>query len=1744
MKKIMKKLQKQNISSFIILFIFIFLNFIVTIISQTEITYDPPRYEIHIFFGKTGLNTLYCDDNIEIYDTENINYYKIDENNNKININSYITKNSAEGFCQYPIKYNVNSIDEKIIIEIIGSPKKLKQLFADSHIKKIERFDYSFPIDETDMNGMFYHCTELEYVDLSNFTFSNTKDVSKMFYSCPKLTKIIFPVNAQSNNIEDFSDMFSFSTELKTVNLSSFSFQKAKNMGYMFNGCTKIENIIFSKNEVAQNVEIFSDMFSSCKNLISLDLSGFSFKTMRNMAYMFNGCTNLVSIKFPTNEKATNIQHIKYMFAGCSNLKSIDMSGLSFVNIVDINSLFNGCSSLETLILPQNETATNIQDFSLMFYGCWSLKEIDLSNIDFANAKKLSYMFYQCKSLENIQLHTSVKATKVENYQSMFLYCENLKTIDLSNFSFTRAKDLSAMFLYCSNLETLILPKDELATNVEDISYMFAICFKIKRIDLSGISFTKIKDMSYLFSNCISLETIIYPDDIETSYNIENIAYLYANCHQLTTIDLSKFNFEKVEDLSYLFFSCINLENIIPPTTSMNNIKIMEHTFDNCTKLQSIDLSNINMESILNFGYAFNNCKNLNNIKVNQNEEIKNIITMEHMFSNCISLTSLNLNQFYINNNVNLNYSFSNCASLKELFIWNIKTNVIDSNFLFNILNGDSLERCLYHSYDNINIGDSITNKICSQYIGYHKCGPCINTNDNEYCIMNVDGVNLQFYYLDVEVNLPIEDRQCFWSKNYQNVACYMFLNNTKKNRISYFIDYCDNFCEICSDNRYGCLQCKNNLYPIDIEFNEYRNGYKSYFFCYNMNDMSNYYFNPITEQFMKCAEKCLECLNGVDSCSKCNNEKGFYKVEGREYECWKTAPTDNWVFDISVKEWRKCNDRCKKCRYQSNSEIDHQCLKCNSNYYSYLTDYLNFEKGIKLSLNCYTKEEVKSENENYFLNGNYFEKCDESCAQCETKKDNCLKCQMNHFNIYPDINGTCFRYPLEKYSVSQIGGISYYIPCFHLCKFCNQVSQSFLYQQCYECDEINYTKDFYSLNQSFCIPLILKNNYVINEDKKWYIPYFPGMEDLIIKNQLYQIDYQRLLKSEKYKNLNYIIVDECPLDKPYIIFSTRQCVSSCSSNNLLEFGLFMTEKMYEYNNICYNECPHGSIKDNTTFTCKEINEYLKLNTSLTKKLYESTEIDYILKYLGDDYAKKTIQSIRASDFSVYHHETKADVGDDTIERMKDLKVPIFIFSECLSELRNNYKLNESENIFVEIIENDSDNSYLNKTSYKFFKEDGQILNHSICYEKNLTMTVMKNIDTKKIDISFLDIIEYLRNSSYNISDPEFCDLCETVIINNTDYTVNERESLAKKAKKLCDDNCEYITFDFMKNYSICTCKMIDEDKTVPALLEDKVKNLDFMEKLMQLKDEGNWEYFFYCYYKLKSNRYIAIPIILITVIFGLFTLNYFICYTKCINIYINILRHLNQNDDDDNNNIDNIFNNYEIIDDYSDARNEEHNLKITCKIYWEYLKQKLIIFIFLLNRNDFENITFKMLKIIIFFENFIFVTTYLFTDKYISIMNKIKENNFEYAFTKEFDRIFLIIFLSYIINVIIFFFFDGFNKLAKARKEFRSGLDIQKYRERLIYLKKVFAIKFLLGYILLFILHLGYYYFIAIFCSIFKNSIKYAFIFFVISLVEYLLIYCFILLIATLLRYISLKTDYQFFEYIFKLSVTIADIL
>ena len=79
-----------------------------------------------------------------------------------------------------------------------------------------------------------------------------------------------------------------------------------------------------------------------------------------------------------------------------------------------------------------------------------------------------------------------------------------------------------------------------------------------------------------------------------------------------------------------------------------------------------------------------------------------------------------------------------------------------------------------------------------------------------------------------------------------------------------------------------------------------------------------------------------------------------------------------------------------------------------------------------------------------------------------------------------------------------------------------------------------------------------------------------------------------------------------------------------------------MTKQLYLYNNICYDKCPYGSIEDNENFSCIEINKYL-INLDFSIDYFKNNKsYENIMKYLGDEYAKKTIQFIRASDFSNY----------------------------------------------------------------------------------------------------------------------------------------------------------------------------------------------------------------------------------------------------------------------------------------------------------------------------------------------------------------------------------------------------------------------------------------------------------------------------------------------------------------------------
>jgi len=1775
--------RKRIIYYFLLLIIFSFF---------FQVIKSEKSYEIHLNFQSKGLQSLYCDDDIQFFGTNKIIFYKLKETIKDYNTEGIISpyssnerelimplsikQNSSLYHCSNQIKYYITSENTNIIIEFKDNPKTLERLFLDSSFSRLERFDYPFPLNERNYNEMFYRCTELTYANFSKFSFEKTADVSSMFNNCTKLKTVIFPQNSKSSNIESFKEMFSYSGSLTSIDLTYFSFVKTKNMGYMFNGCYNLKYINFPKNEKAENIQFLYGMFEYCSNLISVDLSYFSFKNVEDMGYMFRKCNRLSTLILPKEKnKSTALQDVFEMFYDCNELTSIDLSGISFLNVKDLRFMFYGCYNLETLILPSNEKASNVVNFGGMFFDCRKLKSIDLSNISFINTESLALMFANCTNLIDIKFPTEEKATNIIDFQCMFALCQSLTSIDLSNFSFENAKDLRGMFLYCSNLEHLILPKNEIVTNIEDISYMFKDCNKLRAIDLSGISLINLIDISYIFANCSNLESIIFTNDGRPINKIEQISHAFYNCYKLKSIDLSKFNLSLVTNLDYMFYSCSNLETIKLPEQKINNVESFSHTFHNCSKLKTIDLMNISFLKAKNISFMFANCSDLLEIKFDFNEQAKNINNMNGTFANCTSINSIDISHIHINNNAILDNLFFNCFSLKEINLFNIDTT--KSNSTFNFINNDYLEKCLYYNLDHIHLNKSSVFKACSKSIFLHKCGSCINTDNlDEYCTIIVNNKNLNFYYFKSELNLSITEKQCLWTNNYENFGNYAFINNSIINSYSYFEIYCNYYCEICSDNEYGCLKCKNHFYPENTEYIKYTNNEISYFYCYEKMKMKNYFFDDEKQQFIKCSEKCNECLKGVDICNECNEEKSYYPVENIKNECWKEPPAKNYCFDSDVNQWRKCNERCSQCLKQVKSEIDHQCLECSNNYYPYLIDYQNFRNLNLTGFNCWLISEVKLKNKNYFLNNlNQFEQCDISCAECETKKDNCLECQINYYYIKDHKNGTCFSNPLRKYALVNINDENVFLSCFHLCESCNQISQSFLYQQCSKCDEIDYTLDEYSLNKSYCIPKDKSHSYLIKYQTKWYIKDFKGIENLTIENENMVLDYQRVLNDEIFYNLEYEVVngEECPADKPYVIYSTRQCVKSCYSNNLIEFGIFMIKKLYIYNKICYDKCPYGSIEDNETFSCIEINKYL-INQAITLDFFKNNKsYENRMEYLGDGYAKETIQFIRAPDFSNYLSNETYDPDydeEELIKKKKEMKMPIYNFSECIFKIKKYYNFNESENIFSEIIEyNDvvykngkkNPNVILNSTSFRLFLNNGSIINHSICYGSDINIS--KPVNNINFNLSLVEQIKEKTGIDIFEDNDRIYNYCEPILIDGKSYPVKSRKNLIEKNKKPCDDGCSFISFDFKTNYSTCKCKILNEEENdIISETKEQIEKMELIENTKELIQDGNLKYLtcYKIYIEInKSYLYIthvlypliiAILFILEIILFVIFFLKN---YRKTANIYINKKREVKSG------NINNIsekthliinvsnYNNDEMLisENYTSARKEfsiyDNNLiKYYFRTYWTYLKNKVIIFIFIKNRkSEFNSVAFKIIKIIIFVLNYLFITALLFNDNYISLRIIIKEKELEYILTKEFRRIILVFIIAQFINKIIFFFFNAKERLEENEEYLKNGINTQEYFKQLDYLKYCFKIKFIIGFIFILIFHITIIYYFIIFTYIYRNINLSLFFYFLLTIFLYIIFHFISLLIVVSIRLISLKFQK---DILFNISIYMAD--
>ncbi|MCG2649070.1 BspA family leucine-rich repeat surface protein [Alloprevotella tannerae] len=163
-----------------------------------------------------------------------------------------------------------------------------------------------------------------------------------------------------------------------------------------FDGFEKLTTINNIENLNTDQVTNMGGMFSGCKVLTSLDVSGFKTGKVTYMDYMFDRCEILPTLDVSGFDTKA-VTNMSFMFYGCKALTSLDVSSFDTKAVTDMSDMFHNCEALTTIYC--NDTWTCEMSIS-MFENCTQLKggtngsvAYDASKIDITMANPTTGYF-------------------------------------------------------------------------------------------------------------------------------------------------------------------------------------------------------------------------------------------------------------------------------------------------------------------------------------------------------------------------------------------------------------------------------------------------------------------------------------------------------------------------------------------------------------------------------------------------------------------------------------------------------------------------------------------------------------------------------------------------------------------------------------------------------------------------------------------------------------------------------------------------------------------------------------------------------------------------------------------------------------------------------------------------------------------------------------------------------------------------------------------------------------------------------------------------------------------------------------------------------------------------------------------------------------------------------------------------------------------------------------------------------
>ena len=426
---------------------------------------------------------------------------------------------------------------------------------------------------------MFFRCSDIYEMDLSNFDTSKVSSMGNMFNLCSLLTSLNLS-NFNTSNVKTMGSMFRGCSLLTSLNLSNFDTSQVTNMGSMFYNCSNLSNLYISNFDTSQ-VTNMGSMFYNCLLLTSLNLSNFITSLVASMDNMFNGCINLeyINLKYFTENALENYENIYTQVPDNVVVCLNESNNILFSQLTNINCYAIDCSDEGEIEQKKKVNKTglclDLFDNDILYryeyygnYYEYCIKGELINNSTIKSCNYPSTIAMEISTTSELEIKSTYQeisreiastfefetmATDQEANQEIINLMENLIYF-VENESLEKTKEIEYYNMILQNIETLFTSEKYNTSNLDNNKDEIITTKKIK------ITLTTSEIQKYSVNDNM---TIILLRECETSlrkfYNLTNNETLY-----MKKLDISQegMRIPKIEFDVYSKLSGKNLEKL------------------------------------------------------------------------------------------------------------------------------------------------------------------------------------------------------------------------------------------------------------------------------------------------------------------------------------------------------------------------------------------------------------------------------------------------------------------------------------------------------------------------------------------------------------------------------------------------------------------------------------------------------------------------------------------------------------------------------------------------------------------------------------------------------------------------------------------------------------------------------------------------------------------------------------------------------------------------------------------------------------------------------------------------------------------------------------------------------------------------------------------------------------------------------------------------------------------------------